>query len=152
MVQTVEEEENEEEEKQVLNESVLHGKDEAESRKNEEWTCAICLDSISMEELSLIKGCEHAYCTHCILKWAAFNAEKTQQQQSRASCESTVGNPDPVCPTCKHPFNTLVTARALDGTVRPHLEEESLSLLLRALWFAVSKRGGRSHTESRNRL
>lgn len=135
VVQTAEEDEEEE---QVLDNSVPHEKDEAESKENEEWTCAICLDSISMEELSLIKGCGHAYCTHCILKWAAFKAEKTQQ--SRASCESTVGNSDPVCPTCKHPFNTLVTARALDGTVKPHLEEESLSLLLRALWFAVRKR------------
>lgn len=26
-------------------------------------TCAICLDTIALEELSIIKGCEHAYCS-----------------------------------------------------------------------------------------
>ena len=28
-----------------------------------ELTCAICLDTIALEELSIIKGCEHAYCS-----------------------------------------------------------------------------------------
>ena len=28
-----------------------------------ELTCAICLDNIALEELSIIKGCEHAYCS-----------------------------------------------------------------------------------------
>ncbi|KAL9678096.1 hypothetical protein QQ045_015935 [Rhodiola kirilowii] len=58
--------------------------------------CAICLDKIPIQETALVKGCEHAYCLTCILRWASYKENTT-------------------CPQCKHPFETLIGHRALDG-------------------------------------
>lgn len=27
-----------------------------------DWTCAICLDSVPTADLAVVKGCEHTYC------------------------------------------------------------------------------------------
>ncbi|KAL9234811.1 hypothetical protein vseg_009637 [Gypsophila vaccaria] len=78
--------------------------------------CAICLDSIELQETALVKGCEHAYCVNCILQWATYHEH-------------------PKCPQCKHPFESLSVHRALDGTLRDYMIEESVCLLLRATWF-----------------
>eukprot|EP01018_Ginkgo_biloba_P029708 Gb_22764 [translate_table: standard] len=80
------------------------------------WLCAICRDRILPEEIAQIKGCEHAYCVTCILRWASYKTE----------CW---------CPQCKHPFSYLFVYRALDGSVHDYLFEESVCLLLRASWF-----------------
>ncbi|XP_057953701.1 uncharacterized protein LOC131147996 isoform X2 [Malania oleifera] len=58
--------------------------------------CAICLEKIVLQETALVKGCEHAYCVTCILRWAAYNKK-------------------PTCPQCKHPFEFLNIHRTLDG-------------------------------------
>uniref|UniRef100_A0A0E0N7R2 RING-type domain-containing protein n=2 Tax=Oryza rufipogon TaxID=4529 RepID=A0A0E0N7R2_ORYRU len=34
--------------------------------------CAICLDKIALQETALVKGCDHAYCVTCILRWASY--------------------------------------------------------------------------------
>lgn len=47
--------------------------------------CAICLNTIVLQETALVKGCEHAYCVTCIRRWATYKKE-------------------PICPQCKHPF------------------------------------------------
>lgn len=78
--------------------------------------CAICLDKIDLQETALTKGCEHAYCVTCILRWASYNEH-------------------PKCPQCKHPFESLHVHRNLDGSLRDYMFEESICLLLRASWF-----------------
>ncbi|XP_023511780.1 uncharacterized protein LOC111776696 [Cucurbita pepo subsp. pepo] len=78
--------------------------------------CAICLNKISLPETALVRGCEHAYCTTCILRWASY----TQK---------------PTCPQCKHPFEFLIVHRSLDGSIHDYMFEESVCLLLRASWY-----------------
>lgn len=80
------------------------------------WLCAICRDRIIPEEIAQVKGCEHAYCVTCILRWASYKA-------------------DSWCPQCKHPFSSLLVYKALDGSVHDYMSEESVCLLLRASWF-----------------
>ncbi|KAK9819182.1 hypothetical protein WJX81_004272, partial [Elliptochloris bilobata] len=93
----------------------------ADSGEAHDMTCAICLDTIALEELSIIKGCEHAYCSKCILAWA-------------------VHKDPPWCPQCKAPFSRLVTYRALDGTLHDFPALESVCLLKRACWFQAHLR------------
>nr|CAB3479464.1 unnamed protein product [Digitaria exilis] len=78
--------------------------------------CAICLDKIALQETALVKGCDHAYCVTCILRWASYKQT-------------------PLCPQCKHPFEFLSVHRSLDGCLHDYLFEESVCLLLRAAWF-----------------
>ncbi|CAK7330619.1 unnamed protein product [Dovyalis caffra] len=78
--------------------------------------CAICLDKIVLQETALVKGCEHAYCVTCILRWATYSK-------------------NPTCPQCKHPFEFLNVHRSLDGSIQDYMFEESVCLLLRAAWF-----------------
>ncbi|XP_010938563.1 uncharacterized protein [Elaeis guineensis] len=78
--------------------------------------CAICLEKIVLQEMALVKGCEHAYCVTCILRWAAYKQK-------------------PSCPQCKHPFESLNVHRSLDGCIHDYMFEESVCLLLRAAWF-----------------
>ncbi|KAL2510896.1 RING/U-box superfamily protein [Abeliophyllum distichum] len=78
--------------------------------------CAICLNKIVLEETALVKGCEHAYCVMCILRWATYKKE-------------------PTCPQCKNPFKFLNIHRSLDGSIHDYMFEESVCLLLRASWF-----------------
>ncbi|KAK6144087.1 hypothetical protein DH2020_020907 [Rehmannia glutinosa] len=66
------------------------------NRNNHHGVCAICLNKIVLQETALVKGCEHAYCVTCILKWASYKKE-------------------PTCPQCKNPFEFLNIHRALDG-------------------------------------
>ncbi|KAG6605938.1 hypothetical protein SDJN02_02682 [Cucurbita argyrosperma subsp. argyrosperma] len=78
--------------------------------------CAICLNKIALQETALVRGCEHAYCATCILRWASYNK-------------------NPTCPQCKHPFEFLIVHRSLDGSVHDFMFEESVCLLLRASWY-----------------
>ncbi|KAK4855276.1 hypothetical protein QYF36_005640 [Acer negundo] len=78
--------------------------------------CAICLDKIVLQETALVKGCEHAYCVTCILRWASYIDK-------------------PSCPQCKHPFEFLNVHRSIDGSIKDYMFEESVCLLLRAPWF-----------------
>ncbi|VVB14268.1 unnamed protein product [Arabis nemorensis] len=78
--------------------------------------CAICLDTIPLQETAMVKGCEHAYCVTCILRWASYKEKHT-------------------CPQCNHPFDFLNVHRTLDGSVEDFMFEESVCLLLRASWF-----------------
>ncbi|KAK6138242.1 hypothetical protein DH2020_027989 [Rehmannia glutinosa] len=67
------------------------------NRNNHHGVCAICLNKIVLQETALVKGCEHAYCVTCILKWASHKKE-------------------PTCPQCKNPFEFLNIHRgAFDG-------------------------------------
>ncbi|EYU35944.1 hypothetical protein ABFS82_14G222000 [Erythranthe guttata] len=86
------------------------------NNNNHHGICAICLNKIVLQETALVKGCEHAYCVSCILKWASYKTE-------------------PTCPQCKHPFEFLNIHRALDGSIHDYMFEESVCLLLRASWF-----------------
>ncbi|KAH0470886.1 hypothetical protein IEQ34_000609 [Dendrobium chrysotoxum] len=78
--------------------------------------CAICLEKILIQETALVKGCEHAYCLTCILRWATYKK-------------------NPSCPQCKNPFDSLNVHRSLDGCIHDYMFEESVCLLLRASWF-----------------
>ncbi|XP_043693382.1 uncharacterized protein LOC122643877 [Telopea speciosissima] len=82
--------------------------------------CAICLEKIALQETALVKGCEHAYCVTCILRWATYNQ-------------------NPLCPQCKCPFEFLNVHRSLDGRIHDYMFEESVCLLLRATWFMPLK-------------
>ncbi|XP_021827883.1 uncharacterized protein LOC110768460 isoform X1 [Prunus avium] len=83
---------------------------------NHGGVCAICLDEIMLQETALVKGCEHAYCATCILRWVTYSQK-------------------PTCPQCKHPFEFLNVHRSLDGSIQDYMFEESVCLLLRAKWF-----------------
>lgn len=83
---------------------------------NHSGICAICLDKIVLEETALVKGCEHAYCVTCILRWATYSSK-------------------PSCPQCKYPFESLNVHRSLDGRIYDYMFEESVCLLIRAAWF-----------------
>ncbi|KAJ8543852.1 hypothetical protein K7X08_025470 [Anisodus acutangulus] len=83
---------------------------------NHHGDCAVCLNKIVLQETALVKGCEHAYCVTCILRWATYKEE-------------------PTCPQCKHPFEFLYIHRSLDGSLQDYMFEESVCLLLRASWF-----------------
>ncbi|MED6125495.1 hypothetical protein PIB30_069057 [Stylosanthes scabra] len=85
-----------------------------------EGLCAICLDNIPLQDTALVKGCEHAYCVTCILRWATYRERVT-------------------CPQCKHPFDFLFVHRSLDGSIQDYMFEESVCLLLRASWFQPLK-------------
>ncbi|KAL4326103.1 hypothetical protein GQ457_11G019130 [Hibiscus cannabinus] len=87
-----------------------------ESCQNHSGICAICLDEIVLQETALVKGCEHAYCLMCILRWATYNQM-------------------PTCPQCKCPFEFLNVHRSLDDRIHDYMFEESVCLLLRATWF-----------------
>ncbi|OVA16541.1 zinc finger protein [Macleaya cordata] len=81
-----------------------------------EGLCSICLETIALQETALIKGCEHAYCVTCILRWATYKK-------------------NPSCPQCKQLFEFLIVHRSLDGSIHDYMFEESICLLLRATWF-----------------
>lgn len=86
-----------------------------------EITCAICLGDIQLENMAMVKGCDHIYCAHCILHWALHKE-------------------NPWCPQCKQPFSYLLTYRTLDGELSDFPVEESVVLLKRALWFTETLR------------
>ncbi|KAK9823640.1 hypothetical protein WJX72_004388 [[Myrmecia] bisecta] len=88
----------------------------AEDSAVDDMTCAICLEQIPLADTAIVKGCEHAYCVHCILRWA----------MQKETCS---------CPKCKAPFSYLFTYRSLDGTLHDFPLEESVCLLKRARWF-----------------
>ncbi|XP_024022429.1 uncharacterized protein LOC21385087 [Morus notabilis] len=89
---------------------------EQRSFGNHGGICVICLDKIALQEIALVKGCEHAYCVTCILQWATYSK-------------------NPTCPQCKHRFEFLNVHRSLDGSIHDYMFEESVCLLLRASWF-----------------
>jgi len=86
-----------------------------------ELTCAICLGDIQLENMAMVKGCDHIYCAHCILHWALHKEH-------------------PWCPQCKQPFSYLLTYRTLDGELSDFPVEESVVLLKRAHWFTDTLR------------
>lgn len=86
-----------------------------------DMTCAICLSDIQLENLAMVKGCDHIYCVSCILHW-------------------TLHKETPWCPQCKQSFTHLFTYRALDGSLSDFPVEESVVLLKRARWFEESLR------------
>ncbi|CAL9111289.1 unnamed protein product, partial [Musa textilis] len=55
--------------------------------------CAICLEKIALQDMALVKGCEHAYCATCSLRRASYSEK-------------------PSCPRCKHPFEFLNILRS----------------------------------------
>eukprot|EP00850_Spirogloea_muscicola_P017260 SM000146S00980 [mRNA] locus=s146:206830:208337:- [translate_table: standard] len=84
---------------------------------DDSWLCAICRCKIPLEETSQVKGCEHAYCITCILRWATYKEH-------------------PWCPQCRLPFSFLYSYRTLNGSLSDVMVEESICLLLRATWFS----------------
>ncbi|KAI3905613.1 hypothetical protein MKX01_036522 [Papaver californicum] len=96
-----------------------------------EGICSICMDNIVLQETALIKGCEHAYCVTCILRWASYTK-------------------DPCCPQCKQSFEFLLLHRSIDGSIYDYMFEESICLLLRAPWFKpleVDSHGEEAHEQ-----
>lgn len=97
-------------------EVVAHSEVSSEVSFDDSWICAICHETIEVEETAQIKGCEHAYCATCILQWAA--------------CKTV-----PWCPQCRTPFSSLYLYKTLDGSLSDIMVEECVCLLLRASWF-----------------
>ena len=69
---------------------------------------------IAPREVARVRGCDHAFCCHCILNWAL--------QKKR-------------CPLCNEGFTHLWLYKHLDGTYNDYLHEESAELLHCAVWF-----------------
>lgn len=67
-------------------------------------------------------GASAQYCINCILQWATYHADA------------------PRCPQCKSHFHYIFTYKNLDGTMNDYLQEESVTLLMRARWFNVCAR------------
>ena len=61
-----------------------------------------------------MRGCEHPFCTGCILNWALQKKK---------------------CPLCVTPFTHLWLYKQLDGTFNDYLHEENVDLLHCATWF-----------------
>jgi len=100
-------------------EAGAEGDEREEESHAGDLTCAICLCDIPLEDLAMVKGCDHIYCSYCILQWTLH----------KETC---------LCPQCKQPFSYLMTYRALDGTLNDFPVEESVVLLRRARWFEES--------------
>lgn len=79
--------------------------------------CAICLHTPALEDIAIVKGCDHTYCVKCILTWALHKEDAGW------------------CPQCRIPFSRLITYRSLDGSLYDYPQEESVCLLKRACWF-----------------
>ena len=79
--------------------------------------CAICHGNIAPNSVALVRGCDHAFCSVCILNWA------TQKRR---------------CPPCLGQFPPLWLYRRIDGTYNDYLHEESVDLLHCAVWFKRS--------------
>ncbi|KAL0910964.1 hypothetical protein M5K25_019063 [Dendrobium thyrsiflorum] len=103
-------------EKQDVNDSIADELAVSEALIDGCGVCAICLEKIKIQEAAIVKGCEHAYCTICILRWATYKE-------------------NPSCPQCKNPFEFLNVHRSLDGSIHECMFEESVWLLLKAGWF-----------------
>ena len=104
--------------------------DESNNAQQRDWMCPICLTDVPFVETAIVKGCNHLFCANCILNWVAF----------KDKC---------ICPSCRNPFDVLLTHRSLNGTISDELGEEPVSLLLRAEWFdnkvASSRKGKGKH-------
>lgn len=90
------------------------GEDGYEEQEEEGVMCAICHGNIQPNEVALVAGCDHAFCSPCILNWAL--------QKSK-------------CPLCLTGFTHLWLYRRIDGTYNDYLIEESVDLLHCAVWF-----------------
>ena len=90
------------------------GEDGYEEEEEEGVMCAICHGNIKPNEVALVAGCDHAFCSPCILNWAL--------QKSK-------------CPLCLTGFTHLWLYRRIDGTYNDYLIEESVDLLHCAVWF-----------------
>ena len=85
-----------------------------EEEEEEGVMCAICHGNIQPNEVALVAGCDHAFCSPCILNWAL--------QKNK-------------CPLCLTGFTHLWLYRRIDGTYNDYLIEESVDLLHCAVWF-----------------
>jgi len=72
----------------------------------------VCI-KIVLQEIALVKGCEHAYGVTCILWWATCREKVT-------------------CPQCKQPSEFFNIHFVLDGSIQGYMFEESVCLLLQA--------------------
>ena len=89
--------------------------DDDDSESEEEGVqCAICHGNIRPLQVALVRGCEHPFCTGCILNWALQKKK---------------------CPLCVTPFTHLWLYKQLDGTFNDYLHEENVDLLHCATWF-----------------
>jgi len=82
----------------------------------DDFTCAICLKNPPPQDTAQPVGCDHIYCTCCLLHWAVYKEK-------------------PICPQCKVPFSSLLTFRTVDGEVHDYPCQESVGMLKRAPWF-----------------
>ena len=112
--------------------------------------CSICLEDIPLEDFASVSGCEHQYCTPCILQWAVHVEERRAAKGPRAAgpyaaaargagSAGALGGGGVPCPTCRLPFDELLTYRGLDGAFRDYLLPESIHLLTRAPWCRAAR-------------
>jgi len=112
--------------------------------------CSICLEDIPLEDFASVSGCEHQYCTPCILRWAVHVEERRAAKGPRAAgpyaaaargagSVGALGGEGVPCPTCRLPFKELLTYRGLDGSFRDYLLPESVQLLTRAPWCRAAR-------------
>ena len=90
------------------------GGEEGKGEEEEGVMCAICHGNIQPNEVALVNGCDHPFCSLCILNWATQKAR---------------------CPLCLTNFTHVWLYRRIDGTYNDYLHEESVDLLHCAVWF-----------------
>ena len=51
-----------------------------------DWSCPICLNEVPFVETAIVKGCNHLFCTTCILNWVLFKQESSgKSERARVS-------------------------------------------------------------------
>ena len=86
----------------------------ADDNEEDGVMCAICHGNIQPLQAALVAGCDHPFCSACILNWSL------QKQR---------------CPLCNKSFTHVWLYRLLDGTYNDYLVEESVRLLHCSHWF-----------------
>ena len=78
------------------------------SQKQQQLTCAICLEIISIEKETRLDCCNHRYCGLCIMQWV--------ETQSNS------------CPLCKKKVTKIISKDLLGRDVEIPIEDKSPSI------------------------
>jgi hypothetical protein len=93
------------------------GTNSISAEEADDMTCAICLERTQLEEIALVKGCEHQYCGEDPSSMVLAKATKGQACIAFNSCcwhvavnvaQAVHYSLSSMCGTCKHPRYVLL--------------------------------------------
>lgn len=58
-----------------------------------DWSCPICLNEVPFVETAIVKGCNHLFCTTCILNWVLFKQESSGKSERARVSSRLVSSP-----------------------------------------------------------